>query len=94
MNESGSNKQPSLKEQLEHDAQLDEAGITRVGRVHGGELKELILPENVRPTYDTNCKHLRTKLSDSTQFDEIECLDCPMVWVYEYGTVRGTMKTT
>lgn len=76
----------------ESDLEQDEAGVSRVGRVHGGELVELISKDSVRPDYDTACLHSNAKLSDSTSFDELECLDCPMVMVYEYGTIRSNIK--
>ncbi len=82
----------SRNQKRESDLDKDEAGITRVGRVHGGELVELISKDDVQPDYDTECRHQSAKLGDSTDFDEIECPDCPMVWVYEYGTVRDKIK--
>lgn len=87
-------KEPDLSksQKRESDLEKDEAGVSRVGRVHGGELVELISKDDVRPEYDTSCKHINVKLSDSTDFDEIECIDCPMVWVYDYGTIRSNIK--
>ena len=82
----------SKSQKRESDLEKDEAGISRVGRVHGGELVELIQKDDVRPEYDTDCKHTNVKLSDSTDFDEVECIDCPMVWVYDYGTIRSNIK--
>ena len=82
----------SKSQKRESDLEKDEAGVSRVGRVHGGELVELISKDDVRPEYDTGCKHINVKLSDSTDFDEVECIDCPMVWVYDYGTIRSNIK--
>ena len=82
----------SRSQKRESDLEQDEAGVSRVGRVHGGELVELISAKDVRPMYDTECQHINVKIGDSTQFDEVECIDCPMVWVYEYGTIRSNIK--
>lgn len=82
----------SRNQKRESDLDKDEAGITRVGRVHGGELVELISKDDIQPDYNIGCRHQSAKLGDSTDFDEIECPDCPMVWVYEYGTVRVKIK--
>lgn len=80
------------KHKLDKDQDREEQGQSRVTRIHGGELVELILPEDVKPMYDTACKHLNVKLSDSDALDEVECMDCPMVVVYDYGVIRSRMK--
>ena len=53
-------KEPDLSksQKRESDLEKDEAGVSRVGRVHGGELVELISKDDVRPEYDTGCKHI------------------------------------
>lgn len=88
------NMPPSLQQRIEEDKARDEAGQSRVDKVHGGEVVELIMPENIQPDYDTKCQHKRRELDESeTAFDSVICLDCPMVWNYDYGVVRSTIKS-
>ena len=84
-----------LQRRFEADKERDEAGRSRVDRTHGGEPVELIYPEDIKPDYDTGCEHKRKELDETeTFFDSVICLDCPMVWNYDYGIVRSTMKTS
>ena len=76
-----------FKKQQESDKQKDELGLSRVDRVHGGDVLELIMPEQIQPDYDTACKHTNKSLDNSGDFDEVTCNDCPMVWVFDKGTV-------
>lgn len=94
MNSEPENSQPDLARKIEADKKLDEAGRSRVDQRHGGEPVEFIYPEDIKPDYDTSCEHKRKKLDETeTFFDSVICLDCPMVWNYDYGIVRSTMKT-
>lgn len=74
------------KQKQESDSQKDEAGLSRVSRVHGGELVELVMPEQIQPDYDVQCQHTNKTLNNSGDFDEVTCNDCPMVWVFDKGT--------
>ena len=88
------NTQPNLQRKIESDKQKDEAGLSRTERIHGGEVVELIMPEHIQPDYDTKCQHKRKELdATETVFDSVICLDCPMVWNYDYGVVRSTIKS-
>lgn len=75
-----------FKKKQESDEQKVEAGISRVDRVHGGEVVELIMPEHIQPEYDVGCKHKTKQLDNTGDFDEVTCNDCPMVWVFDKGT--------
>lgn len=77
----------NFKQHQESDKAKDEAGLSRVDRVHGGQIVELIMPEQIQPEYNTGCKHLNKTLDNSGDFDEVTCNDCPMVWVFDKGTV-------
>lgn len=79
-NESDSNNRQSK------DLEKERQGVSRINSVHGGELVELIQPENIRPDYDVNCQHKNKSLDNSGDFDEVMCKDCPMVWVFKKGT--------
>lgn len=81
--ESGLN---NYKNRQESDEQKAEAGISRVERIHGGEVVDLIQPENIQPDYDTGCTHESKSLDNSGDFDEVTCNNCPMVWVFAKGT--------
>ena len=83
-NESASN---DYKHKQESDQAKAENGISRVDRVHGGEIVELIMPENIVPEYDTGCRHATKTLDNTGDFDEVTCDNCPMVWVFDKGTV-------
>lgn len=76
-----------FKQRQESDKAKDEAGVSRVDRVHGGEVVEFIMPEQVVPDYDTKCTHKEKSLDNSGDFDEVTCNSCPMVWVFDKGTV-------
>lgn len=75
------------KQQQESDNAKVEAGLSRTDRVHGGDIVELIMPEQIVPEYDTACKHTNKTLDNEGDFDEVTCNDCPMVWVFDKGTV-------
>ena len=77
----------NFKQHQESDKQKDELGLSRLDRVHGGKIAELIYPEQIQPVYDVGCKHLNRSLDNSGDFDEVTCNYCPMVWVYDKGTV-------
>ena len=76
----------NFKQHQESDNKKDELGLSRVDRVHGGEIVELIQPEQIQPDYNVGCQHPNKKLDNSGDFDEVTCNDCPMVWVFDKGT--------
>ena len=75
------------KQQQESDKAKVEAGLSRTDRVHGGDIVELINPADIVPDYDVACKHTNKTLDNEGDFDEVTCNDCPMVWVFDKGTV-------
>lgn len=76
----------NFKQRQESDKLKDEAGLSRVDRIHGGEVVDLIQPEQIQPDYDVECKHVNKSLDNSGDFDEVTCNNCPMVWVFDKGT--------
>lgn len=93
MNNESNQKQPNNEEGHQLDDKRDKAGLSNVNRKHGGETILQISKDELEVVSNPKCKHPNRELDPhETSFDALMCLDCPMVWLYTYGTIRNKLE--